>query len=341
MSTPEQENSQRQTLGKALSELTAIKPEELVREDELGRQLSFAAGLGFFKRTLLLFREITKIDLNTLPFSRLLALTNVANQALGQFKQVREFSVVGQQNPTQARDALINQIRDSYDGLFDAASPTIAYAVKKGTDFERLEDQAKASVDRINVLAREQEAVLTKAVKDIEGTLTAVRRAAEEVGVAQHATHFRDEADQHKRAATKWLYCTTVLAAGAVVLAIAAVVEFYKHLPLLSSAQSIQLAVLKLVVFSIIFSGLIASGRIYRAHRHNYVINRHRQNALSTFETFAKATSDESTKNAVLLQATQRIFSLQPTGYVYQESDGTGGPALWELIPGFMGQIRR
>jgi hypothetical protein len=43
------------------------------------------------------------------------------------------------------------------------------------------------------------------------------------------------------------------------------------------------------------------------------VVDQHRQNALSTFETFMKAASDEQMKNAVLLQATQAILTPQAT----------------------------
>jgi len=55
-------------------------------------------------------------------------------------------------------------------------------------------------------------------------------------------------------------------------------------------------------------------------------VNQHRQNALSTFETFVKAAADDQTKGAVLLQATQAIFTPQVTGFIAQESD-SGGPA--------------
>jgi hypothetical protein len=87
-------------------------------------------------------------------------------------------------------------------------------------------------------------------------------------------------------------------------------------------------------MFSGLFAGVVWMGRIYRAHRHNYVINKHRQNALSTFETFAKAAADEQTKAAVLLQATQSIFSLQQSGYLSQESESAGYPQVLEIIRG-------
>src|SRR5207244_10156514 len=100
----------------------------------------------------------------------------------------------------------------------------------------------------------------------------------------------------------------------------------------LSTGAFVQLAIAKFIIFSILFSAVLWAARIYRAHRHNYVINKHRQNALSTFEAFAKAAGDSETKNAVLLQATQCIFSPQRTGYLAQENDSEGHSSILEII---------
>jgi len=77
------------------------------------------------------------------------------------------------------------------------------------------------------------------------------------------------------------------------------------------------------------------AGKTYRAHRHNAVVNRHRQNALTTFQTFAQAASEEQTKNAVLLQATQCIFSPQQTGYIQSDNDTPGIPQVLEIVRSF------
>jgi hypothetical protein len=64
-----------------------------------------------------------------------------------------------------------------------------------------------------------------------------------------------------------------------------------------------------LVVLSVFYFAMVATSRNYRAHQHNWTVNKHRQNASSTFETFVKATTDDQTKNAVLLYAAQAIFA--------------------------------
>jgi hypothetical protein len=61
-------------------------------------------------------------------------------------------------------------------------------------------------------------------------------------------------------------------------------------------------------------------------------------NALRTFETFARAANDDTTKNAVLIQATQCIFTPQQTGYVTQESDSSGFSQVVEVVRGIAGK---
>ena len=191
-------------------------------------------------------------------------------------------------------------------------------------------------VASLNHMRQEQREQSSATQLELQSVLESVRRAAEEVGVAQHSIYFREEAGDHERASRYWLWTTGVLGLLTGGLGVWLVLAYYWGLPNLSPAQSIQLALAKLLVFSVLFTGLLACGRIYRAHRHNFVINKHRQNALSTFETFVKAANDEPTKNAVLLQATQCIFAPQITGYVHQEQESGGPFAAIELMSGLV-----
>jgi hypothetical protein len=77
--------------------------------------------------------------------------------------------------------------------------------------------------------------------------------------------------------------------------------------------------------------------RNYAASRHNLVVNRHRQNALSSFETFVKGAGDQQTKDAVLLQATQSIFVPQDSGFIRGESTPQPGSQIIEILRGIGG----
>src|SRR5205085_68200 len=96
-----------------------------------------------------------------------------------------------------------------------------------------------------------------------------------------------------------------------------------------------QLLAAKVILFSILGSAVVWCGRIYRAHRHNEVVNRHRQNALSSFRTFVES-ADDATRNAVLLEATRAVFSPQHTGYSSTEAEPNAAPLVEILrtLPG-------
>jgi|SRR5579862_232852 len=333
MATFEEENAARQRLTQLLTELAGINPQELIREDVLGRDLSFASGVPYFQRMLKLFKDLSDSSLESVPFPVLQQLASLADQARQRFKRIREFSIqTNPSNPTAARDNLINEVRNSYDEAFQSVSPVIAYSVRKGTDFEKLELDARQSVDEIKKILADERTAQAGAVAEITSTLEKVRRAAQEVGVAQHAIHFRDEAKASADSASTWLVITAILAGLTLLFGLGSLAFIIIKTPDYTPSQSVQLAIAKLIIFSVLLSATVWSGRTYRATRHNYVVNKHRQNALSTFETFAKAAVDEATKSAVLVQATTCIFSAQQTGYIAQEEPEGGFPHILEIV---------
>jgi hypothetical protein len=196
-------------------------------------------------------------------------------------------------------------------------------------------------------------------LKELEATLKSAKEAAELLGIVEHAKFFEDEARNHKRSANWWLTFTILLA---VLASVAAGFNFIKAEQLVAQAISqkanggnlkptdakpegfvgleIQMTIAKLIILSILLSAGIWAGRVYKAHRHNFIINRHRRNALSTFQTFATGTSDPQIKNAVLLQATTCIFGPQSTGYINQEKETETYPQILEIIRG-VGSARK
>lgn len=133
------------------------------------------------------------------------------------------------------------------------------------------------------------------------------------------------------------MVATVILAALTVLFGFLSVSYYADKITSLSTAQAVQVGLSKLVILAVLYFGLVWAGKIYKAQQHNYVVNQHRHNALNTFETFVKATGDEQTKNAVLIQATQSIFSPQHSGFTAQEKELTTSPQVLEIFRSFMG----
>ena len=82
----------------------------------------------------------------------------------------------------------------------------------------------------------------------------------------------------------------------------------------------------------VLFYILVICSKNYRAQSHNYIINKNKQNALSTFETFVKATSNEEIRNAVLLQTTKAIFSNPKSGYLKEDGSDDEPTQIIEIV---------
>jgi len=335
MATPEQEAQARAQLEDALSKLTAINVRDLVRRDELGAALSFEGGVHHFERTLKLYRDLAACSLDGASFEVLNNLFNVARSTFQQFENIRQFSLEKYpQNAVDTRNGLINTVRDSYDGVYRILTPHIAYAIRKGTDFEALEKEARETTQEIRAAKEEALRVQKASEAEAREIVESIRRAAAQAGVEQHAIHFAQEASSHARAAMWWLGATAAMGVALAGFAGYSIWYYASHTVQLSTPQAIQLVVGKLFLFSVLYYALVWVGRNYRAHRHNFVVNKHRQNALSTFQAFAKASGDEATVNAVLLRATEAIFSPESTGYLTKEPEPPASSQILEIVRG-------
>lgn len=77
-------------------------------------------------------------------------------------------------------------------------------------------------------------------------------------------------------------------------------------------------------MLTLIYFLLNRSNKNYTAHKHLEIVNRHRQNALDTFNDFVESAGDNSeTRDAVLLAATNSIFDANQSGYLSAKTKGS------------------
>ena len=299
MEFPETEKSVRDALRSELGKLNSLDANELVRADELGQDSDFQDGLSYFQRILRLFRDLSEVNLDMLSIRSLQSLLSVAQEAR---KTIEDFPLsTHSKKQTPHRSHQIQRLSYQYHSWYTEAAPVIAYSAWQNADIDRLKQD--------------------------------LRSVAAKVGVAHHALHFRNEANQHDKDARKWLWVVGGLAVLTVGLS-----GLYLYQALepteLGTPQAIQLAVVKVLLFSFFFGAVVWAARVYRSHRHNFVVNQHRQNALTSFETFVEAAGDDQTKSAVLMEATRCIFSPQASGYADSPAADPSTPRIMEIIRG-------
>lgn len=328
MATLQEEKDMLEALSMNLDVITKTQVEDLIRPD-LGRELNFESGKETFNRNLKLFKDLSNCNLENIPYNTLNQLNNQAADFITRLKKVQDFSA-NQTNPVTVRDSIVQEFQNQYQTYFTTIHPIISYSIRKGTDFEKLENQAKGIVETLIDLQGEFQEDVNSKLKESESILDKIRNAAANVGVAQHSSHFEVEAEENHKTSIKWFWGTIVMAILTIGWGIGSIF-LYPNID--DTAKTIQYVISKIIILSALYYGLIWSAKNFKALRHNYIVNKHRQNALKTFETFVKAAGDDiQTKNAVLLQATYSIFSSQNSGYNSVDPDSESPNKIVEII---------
>jgi len=297
-----------------LDQIIVYQPEQLAVGKDLG-SMNFRTGQLLFEQLIEMTKEFRALPLDLLPSQTLSQLQNPVRDLGTCLKKVADFTLAGQQNPEAQRNSLLQEVQRNYDTAFLAITPHIGYLSLKSA-------QVQETMRRSKELLFETEQKVSKDLKDvaekkkeIDGIVQAARDAAQKIGVAQFATKFEELSTDHDLAAGKWLNATIGLATTTIVIALILFL-FFPPLSNMTDPATIQRILTKIVLISICYYAALWASRNYRSHRHLAVNNKHRQSALSTFETFVNAAADQQTKNAVLLEATHCIFSPAISGYL-------------------------
>jgi hypothetical protein len=311
----QQENKIRQECQQSLMRVQQFDPRTLAREDELGRDFNFQEVIPAVKRQIALYNQVSLTVLEDFPATQLNSLKTQSDADYNRFEQILKFSAK-QENAYNVRNNLIQQIDGAYQGTFNTLQPIIAYSTSKSADFKGLETEARAMLQVIEDKASELTKQLEDDKKSSEQILEDIRKVAAEHGVSQQAIYFRDAANDHEAEAAKWQKRTIWLA---VLLAVYAVLTVGLHkVPWIKPEdlyQTVQLAISKVLIFAVLSYVLYLSTKNYLAQKHNAIINKHRQNALMTFEALVDAAKDITNKEIILTHASACIFAPQPTGY--------------------------
>jgi len=302
--------------------------------------LSFQAAKADLDRLIQFVNEVVaQVDPELLPDLKLQAFRDTLFSLYNDFVSVKQFEPDPQSmEPFKARDAIVNKFRTRHDDLFTYFAPFVASASRPSAMLADARIQAQRATHTLIEFEKQKRTEIEELVRDLRDLATKAKEAAQETGVATHSGIFADVANHHEQLAKIWLsvlICLVLITVGA---ASWSLVWTFDNRTLLASFTAIpaaQFAIAKILIASLLFSSIVWSARMYRARRHNVVVNRHRQHALSTFETFVKATADQETKNAVLLQTTQSIFAPQPTGYMSEDSETAGTTKIVEIIRSF------
>jgi hypothetical protein len=321
------------TCREALERIQTFDPETLGRVDDLGRQMNFAEAVKPAEAIIAVYKRIPMSALPDFTDSQLNTILGQANADYNVFKQILDFNAASG-DAVGTRTNTLKNIQVRRDQLFDQLWQYVAYGVARITDTSLLETQARATIQGIEDEAAKLTEQLNKAKSDADTALSAIRAVASEQGVSQQAIYFKDEAQTQETLADKWLIYTYRFAAA---LGGFAILSLFLHkiewIKPTTNGEMFQLITSKVLIFTVLGYMLIMAARNYTTHKHNAVVNRHRQNALLTYRALVTAAEGTGTQDIVLAHAASCIFSPQDTGFAHGKGDiGTGSKSVLELL---------
>jgi hypothetical protein len=323
------EQNKRKEATDSLARMQGFDTTILPNRDKLGSVLNFDGAVAPAKRLVGLYQRISTTILPDLPLSQLTTLWQQANSDYNILKQILDFEPG---KPVTERDSLIAQLDNSYQQAFNKLEPFISFSASKATDFQSLEREARAMIQSVQDQGTKLAETLDEKGRQAENILDDIRKAAAEQGVSQQAVYFKTAEAEHSTEAARWLKATIWLASAMAVYAIFSL--FLHNIPGLeptSTYTGMQLAVSKALIFAVISYMLYLSSKNFLVHKHNAVINRHRQNALMTYTAILNAAKDLNQKEIILNHAASCIFSPQPTGYS-RSGGGTDSPSAKSVV---------
>jgi hypothetical protein len=266
----------RNGLRSRLSRIAESPVDQLVRP-ELGTQLNFEVLRRHFEDIQRVVKVLADYPIEAIPPYIMKVMLKALAPVEDRYKEIMQFQVANpsepQRHPVEAREAILSAFDESERVFFEISTPVLGFLAalpreEDGTDHTSISNVVEEIRDTLT-LAKD-------AQKELHEIVSASRTAAADVGVAQHAAHFAQEATAHEQAAKGWLRTTIVaacvtLVVGAVNLGLAWSMEGP-----VEAGRNIQLIVAKVIVISLLLSATAWCAKGYRASRHNVVVNRHR-----------------------------------------------------------------
>lgn len=239
-------------------------------------------------------------------------------------------------NDASRMDALPGSISNALGSVAAASQAIVAFEYRiANMQTAQREAELVATQQKLDERKRYLDELVSRTEKlqiETSEVLATAREAAQMNGFSARADAFRIAADTHKSNATTWI---GLAAAFGVVLLVWVIWSMAcgdgPPLPNLvwTAAANLSHFAARLLGGSLLSFLLVVCVRNFRAERHNEVVSRHRLGAIQTFEAMVQG-ANEGTRNAVTLQATEAVFSMQPTGY--SDKDVAVGTHVTELF---------
>ena len=203
-----------------------------------------------------------------------------------------------------------------------------------------LEETNKQSAGMLAKTTKKVESVVNEAEMKFRQQSESQLQVLAQTSVKKQSFFFYKEAESHQDAAYGW--CVAAVVAAGLFLLYAFyggnwnIVNWSEINDMDWTPKSTYLiaraAITRALIFAVLGYALFFCAKNYAAHRHNAVVNRHRQNALSTYRTLMRANKEPGNADIVLTQAARFIYTPQDSGYAHGGGTEGGNVSVLETV---------
>ena len=265
---------------------------------------------------------------------------NLRGSAKIHLDKIQQYEKILRNPGTNAGDLfdILPGMRRDYHEAFSSLENHIAYALL-GRDWEKdIEQKIAPRLDKIVEKAKQVEQKIEeefaaqknlrdsfeKGMKDYyekaETVLKSIQATAAEAGIGKHADFFANASKRHEELADKWY----VFARRAIfaLMAWVAFSVFFQEIPWVDAVAAhpnflfYNIIASKILITSALAVWFAFCVKNYLAHKHNAVVNKHRDNALRTYRALVESPSSQEIRDTVLNHAAACIYTPEDSGYI-------------------------
>ena len=258
---------------------------------------------------------------------------NPLENCLKEFCEIRR--TIEEYRDGSQKQNIIDQVINHKTHIFQSLSPL----------FDLLEYQSKLHSSRVTDYPEKVVDRYNKAVKEIEQELKKIRQHQSQYAeqtvkdeAKRYGDFFKIEANNNKKLSRDFgmvFLCFSFLAC----LLAYCFLKFDQNITANNFAELLIKGdvINKAFIFSVILIIISVIRREYLALRHQFTVNRHRQNALNSHKEILNSIlkteneSDKEISNAVLLELTKSMFNPQDTGFVKDQKNTSSESKIVEI----------
>lgn len=309
--------------------MSSMNMEELALNPKLG-VLNFSFILVELKNCQTYIQKICSVDLNLFTMDQLEKISKEIHLTQLAINRIAKFNIQ-KAEAMATRNDLVRIFLNTFEAFQNETLPLILYGMALNKTDQHTNNSKKIYKDLANSLAVDLKNLEEK-TKEIDSLIAVTKDALSKQGVSKESSHFHEESLSHKKSSEHWL--EAIILCSLLICTWGGLILFSDIFQIPENANATLLTQLflgKIIVLSGFYYILLWCIKNYNASKHNFVVNKHRENALKTFQTFVEATTSEDIRQAILIQATSCIFSPQPSGYQKADNDGDGANKIIEI----------